>query len=56
MHNYVVHTFQMPAEQLQLTVDGLEPATNYSLVLYAVTSAGSEAGPSAYHSTLEDGK
>ena len=46
----------MPAQLLQLTVEGLEPATNYSLILYAATSAGAEAGPAVYHSTLEDGK
>lgn len=44
-----------PEMNLTITLSGLQPATNYSLVLTAATNNGENSGMSTYHQTGEDG-
>lgn len=47
--------FKEPEMPLNITITGLQPATNYSITLTAATSAGSATGPPTHTLTGEDG-
>ena len=55
LHVDVYLILKEPEVSLMTTLSGLQPATNYSLVLTAATNGGDTSGIPTYHLTGENG-